>query len=439
MVAVLIGGVLGGILCVVKAETVEMTPEQMVLSGAYVAPPETQIRMSQGSFYRKLYEKQTEYLRESFLMQMDANRVYTGTAEYYLEAEDDTGYLGEKFKTILSSNEFMLKLQNIVGREKELQYVQELLECQVVFNESVAVEKEQGIRKNAVITYTVSFGEKSVCDAILQAVKEKVESTAEEYQVEYKIGRFEKIYDGIELIVNQNIRSLQKTSTDNANSYVTNYARSETEFNANPLDVAYYDIVYRKMDTTGIETYNMGVRVPISVKTAVKWLLVGLILSVGLWSIWYVVRYLLDTSVKTAEEIKNNYGLSLLGYMDTGYGSQNSVDRWIEKCARKYRRSPDSLEYINSMIDLLEKKSIILCGGAGDETEQQLKNIISGKTSLHVSEFVHQSGEALQMARNTDGEILIIRRGKTCHQEIVRELEVCSMQEIMVLGAIVIG
>lgn len=437
--AVLIGVLLGCGICFLKVEMVEMTPEQAILSGAYVAPPEMQIRMSQGSQYRKLYDKQAEYLRESFLMQMDSNRVYTGTAKYYLAAGDNTRFLSENLKNILNDNELILELRNIVGVEKEPQYIRELSGCQVVWNESLSASADQESYIDAVITYTVSFGEEMKCNEILQVVERKAEAAVDEFQKDYEISKFERIHDGIELIANQDIMLQQKTATDNANTYITNYVKAENECCSNPLDAAYYYINYLNMDTTGIEAYSMGAKVPMSAKTVVKWLLVGMILSVGLWGVWHGVRYLLDKSVKTAEEVKNNYGLPLLGYMETEAGNQNAVDRWIEKCSGKYRMSPDSLEYIRKTIDSLDKESIILCDGRKEESEQLLKNITSDKTSLHVSEFVHQSGEALQAAKNSDGEILIIRRGKTCHQEIVRELEVCSMQEIMVLGAIVIG
>lgn len=439
IVALLAGAALGCIICVLKVEMVEMTPEQAVLEGAYVAQPEMQIRMSQGSLYRRLYEKQAEYLRESFIMQMDANRVYTGTAEYYLAAGDDTRLLSENLKNILNDDELILELRNIVGIEKEPQYIQELLRCQITVNDSASVGAEQEVYKDAVITYTVFFGERSICEEILRAIEKKAESLADGYRADYAVSRFEKVHDGIEIMANQDIMNQQKTSTDNANTYITNYVRAENEFCANPLDAAYYYIVYLKMDTTGIEAYNMGAKVPVSPKTAVKWLLVGIILSVGFWGAWFVAKYLLDKSVKTAEEVKNNYGLSLLGYVKDGEISRNVVDRWLEKCSEKYGMSPNSVEYVSSMIDALDKKNVILCSDGKETAEQFLENVTLNKTDLCAAEFVHQSGEALQRAKSTDGEIMVIRRKKTCHQEIVRELEICGMQDITVLGAIVIG
>ena len=231
--AVLIGVLLGCGICFLKVEMVEMTPEQAVLAGTYVAPPEIQIRMSQGSQYRKLYDKQAEYLRESFLMQMDSNRVYTGTAKYYLAAGDNTRFLSENLKNILNDNELILELRNIVGVEKEPQYIRELSGCQVVWNESLSASADQESYIDAVITYTVSFGEEMKCNEILQVVERKAEAAVDEFQKDYEISKFERIHDGIELIANQDIMLQQKTATDNANTYITNYVKAENEFCAN--------------------------------------------------------------------------------------------------------------------------------------------------------------------------------------------------------------
>ena len=60
---------------------------------------------------------------------------------------------------------------------------------------------------------------------------------------------------------------MQKTGVDNANAYITNYVRLENEFSANLWDWAYYNIFYLEMDTTGIEDYNVGSKVPVSLKS----------------------------------------------------------------------------------------------------------------------------------------------------------------------------
>jgi hypothetical protein len=437
--AVLTGVLLGGGICVFKAEVVEMTPEQAVLAGTYEAPPETQIRMSQGSLYRRLYEKQAEYLRESFIMQMDANRVYTGTVEYYLSAGNDTRLLSEKLKNILNDHELILELRDIIGVEKELQYIQELLGCEVVVNGSAVDEEVQETHKDAVITYKAYFGDENVCNAILQAIERRVEFLADEYQADYNISRFEKIDDGIELTADQNIRSLQKTGIDSANTYITNYVRLENEFNANLWDLAYYNIFYLEMDTTGIEDYNVGSKVPVSLKSILKWMMIGIVLTLGVWGGCLVLKYLLNKSVKTTEELKEMYEIPLLANITFSEPEKNRIDRMLKAWLMRYSMNTDSLDYVKIMIESLGIKKAAISGVSGN-TEKQLGELfeMKGVELNPVNGFLHQDSESLRMALDLDGEILVVEKGKTLHQEIKRELDVCRIQNIKVLGFIAV-
>ena len=437
--AVLTGVLLGGGICVFKAEVVEMTPEQAVLAGTYEAPPETQIRMSQGSLYRRLYEKQAEYLRESFIMQMDANRVYTGTVEYYLSAGNDTRLLSEKLKNILNDHELILELRDIIGVEKELQYIQELLGCQIETNDSAVDGEIQETHKDAVITYRVSFGDKNVCDAILQAIERRVEFLADEYQADYEVSRFEIINDGIELTADQNIKTMQKTGVDNANAYITNYVRLENEFSANLWDWAYYNIFYLEMDTTGIEDYNVGSKVPVSLKSILKWIIIGIVLTLGVWGGCLVIKYLLNKSVKTTEELKEMYEIPLLANITFSEPEKNRVDRMLKAWLVKHRMSTDSLNYFKMMIASLGIKKIAVSGVSENTGKQfgELLEIEDVELNL-VNGFLHQNSESLRAALDLDGEILVVEKGKTLHQEIKRELDVCRIQNIKVLGFIAV-
>ena len=52
--------------------------------------------------------------------------------------------------------------------------------------------------------------------------------------------------------------------------------------------------------------------------------------------------------------------------------------------------------------------------------------------------FVHQDDKALQVAKDAEGVIIVAEVNGTISREIRRELEVCRIQGIPVLGTVVV-
>ena len=60
------------------------------------------------------------------------------------------------------------------------------------------------------------------------------------------------------------------------------------------------------MDTTGIEDYNVGSKVPVSLKSILKWIIIGIVLTLGVWGGCLVIKYLLNKSDKNNRRVERN-------------------------------------------------------------------------------------------------------------------------------------
>lgn len=443
VIAIMIGILVGFGMYLMKSRQEEPVSES-VMSEEYEVAPETLSCMEQALSYRIMYFQQSTYHQESFIIQMNPKAVYTGVLEYYLSAGDYTSLISERCQNIINDQDLMTELQKILGVKKDTQYLHELLECSAAVNNT---------SKNAVpysvITYTVSFMDADGCTAMLQALQEKVEEQLDGYQEKYEIYDYEAISDFVEVRKIDNYALAQKTSMDSLNTYISGYTKLENELS--DKDRAYYDAIYlpnglEEAVKNGLQETDelkslleirevqeiQEIQSHVSIRMAVKWILVGIILVITLWGGYYVLRYLFDRHVKSASELQNVYGLCLLGNVSLSGEKKNVIDQWIDRTAKSCHMPLDTPEYVRYMITLMGVKHMVVCGMPHDVEVQQ---IFPG---MVFEDFVHQSRSALQKAKESDGIVLMVKKGRTYYQEVKRELEICDLQGITVLGTIVV-
>lgn len=451
---ILLLAVFAGILVGLGAYLLQSGQEDQALenmiSEEYAVSPEVLASMEQALSYRLMYFQQRAYHQESYIIQMNPQAVYTGVLEYYVSSEDHTGLISERCQNLINEQALMVELQKILDTEKDPQYIKELLGCSIAVNN--AVSGTEDVPSYSIITYTVAFMDENVCAAMLQALQEKAEMQLEECREKYGTFDYEVLSDFVETRKNESYASIQKSSMDSLNNYAAGYSKLENELGSR--DRIYYNTIYLPnglknavrnglQKTEEIEKLLESLErseaqdiseVPseFSAKTAVKWTLTGIIVMIILWGGCFVLKYLFDRHVKSVRELQNIYGLRLLGNVVLSGEKRNIIDRWIDRVARNCQMPSDTAEYMNHMIALMGSAHILLCGAVHDAEVQQA---FSG---MVFESFVHQSQDALQKAKASDGIILMVKKNETYYQEVRREVEICNLQGIHILGTVVI-
>lgn len=434
---ILLGAVLGSAFYVVKT-----TKAANTVTGDYQPDADTEANMKLAAQYRKLYDQQMDYNEHSIVMQMDPNQVYEGTLTYYLAAGEQTERLAQLFTDIVNDPAVLTELREAAGLECEDQYVKELvsstmaqkdvdensdLTAKVINNLQVTGSMDS--MSNTVITYQVVYLNQETCEKMVAVLQKAVASATQKYVNTYGEYEFEQLQNVVAVTVDEKYLEKQKTSVALTDSYLTKLVKLEGAFD--DTEIAYYQEEYLAVEHIDSEQ-PQEVQNSIVVKDMVKWLVVGVFCFVIIWGAYYFLKYLLDTSIKTLDEVKL-MKLPIISYL----GNDNTRSTFLTRMEKKKNGCYNTIDYTAMSIKMLPEESILF--SIDFEPENWLVEELQKKTTkMKLVKSIQFDVETLEQAKNTDGIIFTIRLRKTLRKELQRELEVCKMQNIKVLGVVVL-
>ena len=162
-----------------------------------------------------------------------------------------------------------------------------------------------------------------------------------------------------------------------------------------------------------------------------KWLIIGAFGFCVLWGAYYFLKYLLDPSIKTIDEVKQ-MGIPVIGCIENNKKNGNLLDKMEQKRNGKF----DTVDYISSAVEMLSKENILL----SVDTEMRtwiFEELVQKNKNICLAKEIQSDVNALIYAKKADGVVLTVTLRKTQIKKLQRELEVCRMQRINVLGIIV--
>ncbi len=398
--------------------------------------------------YRLMFYRQTQYNKDSILMQIDPIAVYTGKLEYCVKAGDNTRVICELLKNILDDKSFLEEIKRTGKLDCDLQYIREILDCSlggdsdfdIRLNADNEIETVSRASAGMVVNYTILYTDENVCQAMLQALDNKVIALSEQLQEQYGEYEFINTNNTVHLAVDGDLLSKQRTSAELGRTFLNNLGSIENSFS--DKDKEYYEAAYLEAGS-GEEEVEDAVLEMINetppVRQMIKWLMLGMVLTCAGWGGYYFIKYLLDTHLKSFREMKDTYGLQILGRTALSGEKQKGIDGLLAltNCKRKGRM--DSVEYIALSIKTLKPEHILLCLNQEiDELRIFADEVKKYGREIAMGAMVHENCEALRTAKQAVGIILAVAVEKTTHEEIRRTLDVCRLQNIPVLGVVVV-
>lgn len=440
MVAILMGALLGSGVYMMKKPDPKAGLEEIT---EYEVDPIVQESMNLAYQYRQLYQNQLEYNENSILMALDANEVYVGELKYYISAGDDTEYISLLYQNLVNSDDILSKLKDAGNLECDKQYVKEIVTCSTnrgtdSYVNSIMEEvlgSSSYIAKAAVINYRIAFSDRADCEAMLQVVRDEVEKIDQSCMENYKNYELQKAHDGVMLSMDNNISKEQEKNISSLNSYLNTFKNLESSFTEE--DFAYYQVEYLN-EVDEEEEIPEEVLQP-ETENPVKWIVIGIFLMCVLWGGYYLVKYLLDKNVKTADELQDYYGLQILGRLELCRPEKKGLTGWLEKAERKSRGKADTVEYVAAAIDALNVEKVLLCTEQGNsELKETAAALQQQCTGVKVGNMVHVDSESLEAAKASNGVVILVGIGYTNQRELRRSLDVCRQQKIPVLGVVAV-
>lgn len=413
LIAVLVIGVILGLVAGMLTKSHISIPESAEVEEQEPTEDVKQ-KMEIAASYRNLYEQQKEYNKNSIIMQLNPNNMYEGKATYYLSVNGDDSMIAAAYQSLLEDEKILEELAKTAGTE--VKYIREIINAyysRSFFNE--ITNDTAGVLTCSVVHY-----DKNICQRLLDSLMKQVEI----YQPNANAYQFKKISDSLNAKANDDYIDNQNGYLSKENSYYNAVVNQESQFKG--TDLAYYQIHYLNKELTdGIVEENVTEPVANAAATEdnmVKYTLVGAIGAFSIWGMFCGVKYLFDNKIHTKEELENRYGIPVIGHVCDDSKKKELYDKW-----KKY--TYDSAEYLGYTLSSLTDKGVVVCGLEGTK--------VSGEEVYSYADYFWKNITAMEKAKEIGNVVIGVNLNKTTFEEIEREIEMCMVQNINVLGMIV--
>ena len=451
----LIGAILGAGLYVVKnhqqqaeqaaqeAELLKNDEDEAFDEKDYNISKDTKVNMDIAYQYRQLYNKQLEYNQKSIIMQLDPNEVYAGVLEYYISAGNNTGLLNELYQSILNDDDILEELKDASGLKCETPYIKELISSEDGDDKNIAINVNsngENVEKHSFVTYKVVSTDQKSCEKMLQVLRERVEALQAEYEETYGAYGVSEVSSAISQVTDTTYLNAQRENVDRLNNYLATMKNAESSFSDD--EKTYYTNKYLAKEYVNSDNAEEAKAVLLEEAEPVskaKWLAIGVIFLVMIWGAYYVVRYLLDSRVKTVSELQNTYHLPVIGIVQTASNNSKGLDKMLDHLYQNTKQKPDTLEYVIQAINAMQTEKSILCGDTEIlEVKKLMEELSDSCEHMKTGDFISKNIESLEHAKAVGNEILVVRVDKNSRKEIEREMESCRLQKIDILGVVVV-
>ena len=284
---------------------------------------------------------------------------------------------------------------------------------------------------NVVITYQIAYLDKEICGKMIEVLQNAIESATQEYQSIYGDCKFELLQNTMLINVNGFYLEKQKTNIAYLDSY---FAKAvELENKLNDEEKIYYQNVYSSSKYQIENTKDKNDMNNISIMTMIQWVIIGILMSIIFWILYFYLRYLADASVKTFRQVKH-MNLPIIGLIE----NRNKKSNWIDNMERK-RRIYDSIDYIVKSIGELTDEQILFCIDPSIESEKYFGGILEAKVkNIKMIRLFQMDIGNFELAKKSKGIIFCVCLKNTSIKQMEHELEMCNIHNIEVLGAVVI-
>ena len=406
-----------------EEETVFLTSEEEILENSGLsqkAADEVLYYTNKYYYNKKQYERQSAYLEDSVLMQMDPNNVWTITLYYDLSVpvagegamkQSEDAAIAASYIAKVSNAELYDVIAEELGADIDSGYFAEVITGSCLDSLS-DVDDVTVLSSKEDMKIQIRYVDQEGCEQIAQIIKDRIEESYDEVANEVGrhditlVGEREEKKSDPELLNDQKntISSLGNLS-DNVISARTNIETSEEDTFYELLE--YYETrdaqkesaiqsVLKQENDPGTEAEEQEQENVTEQKPRVskKYVALGLFLGIFLIAVYEACKYFFSDTLKQAKEIEDGYGITV-------YDSRD--------------------------------KAVIALVLRNKKEKEGLKDIYRVSSSQNPAE----SEEELQKLMEADAVMLEEKVNVSSHKEIARLLELCRKLEKPVLGAVV--
>ena len=398
--------------------------------------------------YLQLLEKTSARADDSVILNMDPSAVYTGALSYFVSCKnDDIDRIGALAESIIYRDGNLESLHEVSGIDCSLSAFEELITADFykggtkIPGNPYITFKNNGIGEDSNIALNVGNGgcfeftiiapTENAAKAVLAEMDDIVNTALKKYSENYEGMSFVQLKNHIDFGYSKDVATVQrdfakekKEYTDVINSYGSNLTEEEK---------TYYK---RKAEPEGS---NIEAIETAESKFSLKWPIIGAAVLFFICAVWHAFKYLINDRIKNEEDLGALYGLKVLGSVRLTDEGKTGLDRLIDRLDSSRSVEPVNEEYLNSLIQGLDAKSIALVEATASDTEKETAaRLAAGDSRLVDAGCMLNDNSFVSKLMGCDGIIIVAGLGMVRHQEMVRMLELAQKFGKPVLGVVVV-
>ncbi len=395
--------------------------------------------------YMTQYEEELLYCQNAVKMQLDPNDVLTYTVHYTISGTDtdiqNESLIASAVSDMIKNEETSEEIRNALGWDTELSYIEELIE--VAAGGAIDIDNTIPDSLNTVnqITVQIQAPGREDCETMAGILKSRIEQLSLQFQEIY--GEFEMtlVSESYVQVADNTLRSYQDNRYSALNT-LRGAINSLTSGMTDDQKEYYYTLISYNIAENGEEEEfapegeTEEEETAVSAPGIIRWrfIILGLFLGVVLACGYIFLRYIFSKNLRVKDDLEDAFHIPTLGYIPLKGKRQRFTreERMEMICAG-----------IRIAVQKADLKSIYLTGTAGDGEsekvmEQMQEALADCGAQVSSGRDVACDPASLEQMTASDGVVFVERVDRSPYADIQKEVGLCQMYNVPVIGSVVI-
>lgn len=399
-----------------------VTDMQEALGNSTQETDKLQSYIKELELYENAYKTEKEYRDNSVLMKLDYKNINTAAVQFYVSADEE--YLLDALSayTIYSNDGGLVADICEIDNSINESYLKEIIRVTCSNYGSYDVSSLIGIR---------IYGEsRESCEHYVEIVTQVLNEYSDLLNSIGIQNKIDMIYENYYVALDNTVWTSQKTLNNTITEIENNIAVVQTEI----------DMLRSQGVTSAEEILNSNAEknVAFSIKYAIVGFAIGLILAL----MFLVIKYLISSKVKYANELSEATGIQLIG--DIRVNRKGISNRLFKNLIFKDKyaavREERLIYKVKSMCDYHKAEEVTIIGNSEacevDKVKSIEERLKEQKIALKKTGDVVNSIEAMKKLNSCENVIIVVLSNKTSYAYIEELMKLCAVKEANVLGYI---
>ena len=399
--------------------------------------------------------QQQEYAENSVLMKIDPYNESVATLQYYFNAESAADSTAQsRNRNLLDLYESYVNNGTLTddltekGADLDAQYLGELISCESQAGMAADSASDLVVLEQQATSFSIKIIHAD--DDSCRKLAEKVAECIQEYQDKLisSVGQHELV-----LVDTAYARMVDNTlltyKYDRVNSIVTMQERIETlkeNLSAEQLEAVEAQAGQLQAVADGEEVSESDTAVSVTISK--KYVAVGALGGIILACLFIVICYVMRGTINKAEDLQYLYNIRILGEMNMKDRKNVFLSLWNKLIGRREKvlTLDEQIALLKTNLRLAcEKEQIhkLLISGCDGKTLEYLQDAFGNleEDGLHL-EYVQDlfdSPQSLGKLAEFNDVVFVEFIRKSQYSDIIKQIKICSEQQVTVLGAVVVS